>query len=163
VGVECAVAMKNAYALGVTLAVGMQEQVEGIGCTPAYNPQAALFGQSVREMGALLRYAGGGAENIVYGAGDLYVTIFGGRTRKLGTLLGRGLTFVQAMQELSGVTLESVAITQRLISAVTRAIADGKLQADQFPLLKHIDRLLRQEPTEGIPFHQFETEMFSSL
>ena len=159
-GVECAVAMKNAYALGVTLAVGMLETEEGIGCAQAYNPQAALFGQSVREMAAILRYVGGGADNIVYGAGDLYVTIFGGRTRMLGTLLGRGLRFSEAMKELSGVTLESVAIARRLIRAVTRAIVAGKLNADQFPLLMHIGALLSETPTSGIPFRRFETDSF---
>jgi len=159
-GVECAVAMKNAYALGVTLAVGMVEKEEGVGCTLAYNPQAALFGQSVREMSALLQYIGGGAENIVYGAGDLYVTVFGGRTRKLGTLLGRGMTFSEAMAELSGVTLESVAITRRLIRAVNRAVALGKLEAGQFPLLMHIGDLLEEKPTKGIPFAAFETTVF---
>ncbi len=159
-GVECAVAMKNAYALGVTLAVGLIEKEEGAGCTQAYNPQAALFGQSVREMSALLNYAGGKAENIVYGAGDLYVTIFGGRTRKLGTLLGRGLPFSQAMEELSGITLESVAITERLISAVTKAFADGRLDAGQFPLLEHVANLLHEKPTGGIPFSRFETMSF---
>ena len=159
-GVECAVAMKNAYALGVTLAVGMIEKEEGIGCTQAYNPQAALFGQSVREMSLILRYAGCGEDNIVYGAGDLYVTIYGGRTRKLGTLLGRGMPFSEAMRELSGVTLESVVIAKRLISAVTQAIANGKLRADQFPLLAHVARLLNEEPTTGIPFERFETTSF---
>ena len=156
-GVECAVAMKNAYALGVTLAVGMVEREDGVGCTPAYNPQAALFGQSVREMALILSYAGGGAENIVYGAGDLYVTVFGGRTRKLGTLLGRGMPFPKAMKELSGITLESVAITRRLISAVTRAASLGKLERDQFPLLMHVGDLLAEKPTGGIPFAHFET------
>ena len=160
IGVESAVAMKNAYALGVTLAVGMIEKEEGVGCTPAYNPQAALFGQSVREMAALLRYVGGGAENIVYGAGDLYVTVFGGRTRKLGTLLGRGMSFSQAMKELDGITLESVAIAKRLISAVTRASALGKLNIEQFPLLMHVGDLLSETQTGGIPFARFETETF---
>lgn len=159
-GVECAVAMKNAYALGVTLAVGMTEKEDGIGCAQAYNPQAALFGQSVREMAAILQYAGGGAENIVYGAGDLYVTVFGGRTRMLGTMLGRGVPFSEAMAQLSGVTLESVAITRRLIRAVTKAIAAGKLNADQFPLLLHIGNLLSETPTGGIPFKRFETDSF---
>lgn len=159
-GVECAVAMKNAYALGVTLAVGLLEKEEGIGCTQAYNPQAALFGQSVREMAAILAYTGARADNIVYGAGDLYVTIFGGRTRKLGTLLGRGIPFANAMEELSGVTLESVAIARRLVSAVTRAAALGKLSLSRFPLLMHVGALLSGQPTDGIPFAAFETETF---
>jgi glycerol-3-phosphate dehydrogenase (NAD(P)+) len=155
-GVECAVAMKNAYALGVTLSIGMVEKEEGVGCTEAYNPQAALFGQSVREMRAILKFIGAGADNIVYGAGDLYVTVFGGRTRKLGTLLGRGMKFEDAMEELSGVTLESVVIAGRLIGAVNRAIQAGKLLETQFPLLLHVGKLLRGENADGIPFARFK-------
>ena len=111
IGVECAVALKNCYALGVSLAIGLEESRHGVGCRQTYNPQAALFGQSVKEMARLLKLLGGRDESLVYGAGDLYVTIFGGRTRKLGTLLGRGLAFARAMEELEGITLESVAIT----------------------------------------------------
>ena len=48
-GVECAVAMKNAYALGVSLAVGMAEVRDGKEGVQHYNSQAALFGQSVKE------------------------------------------------------------------------------------------------------------------
>ena len=147
--------MKNAYALGVTLAVGLIEKDDGIGCTLAYNPQAALFGQSVKEMAAVLKHVGAGAENIVYGAGDLYVTIFGGRTRKLGTLLGRGIPFTEAIQELSGITLESVVIAKRLISAVTKAIQAGTLSDTQFPLLLHVGRLLCGDTDESIPFARF--------
>ena len=97
-GVECAVAMKNAYALGVTLAVGLSEKMEGKIGVQHYNSQAALFGQSIKEMTRLLELIGGKPENIVHGAGDLYVTIFGGRTRKIGTLLGRGTTFSEALE-----------------------------------------------------------------
>ncbi|MBN1778163.1 MAG: glycerol-3-phosphate dehydrogenase [Clostridiales bacterium] len=160
-GVECAVAMKNAYALGVTLAVGAAEKEKGVGCPPVYNPQAALFGQSVREMAAILRYVGAGADNIVYGAGDLYVTVFGGRTRKLGTLLGRGMPFAEAMEELSGVTLESVVIAGRLVGAVSKAIKAGKLSKKEFPLLMHVGSLLRGEAAGGIPFERFTTAQFS--
>ncbi len=154
-GVECAVAMKNAYALGVTLAIGMIEKSEGVGCTEAYNPQAALFGQSVREMRTILQFAGADADNIVYGAGDLYVTVFGGRTRKLGTLLGRGMRFSEAIEELKGITLESVVIAQRLVSSVTKAIAAGKLREQEFPLLLYVGTLLRGENAGAIPFSRF--------
>lgn len=143
VGVEVAVALKNAYALAVTLAIGMVQRQDGPDAAPAYNPQAALFGQSVREMTALLKLLGGGPENIAYGAGDLYVTIFGGRTRRLGTLLGRGLTINQALQQLEGVTLESIVITQRMVQALrTRG------QLAQFPLLHHVGKLLDGEQAD---------------
>lgn len=156
-GVECAVAMKNAYALGVTLAVGMSELREGAGGRLHYNSQAALFGQSVREMRRLLALTGGRDENIVWGAGDLYVTVFGGRTRLIGTLLGRGVPFGEAMRALEGVTLESVVIATRTARAVRRLIARGVARAEDFPLLLHVDALIGGAQAE-IPWKAFESE-----
>lgn len=157
-GVECAVAMKNAYALGVSLAIGLSERTEGIGGKEHYNSQAALFGQSIREMRRLIRLSGSDDDNIILGAGDLYVTVFGGRTRKIGTLLGRGLSFVQAMAELQGITLESIVIATRTARAVRRLIELGQASEDQFPLLLHIDELINQGKPVNIPWPKFETE-----
>lgn len=86
-GLECAVALKNAYALGVTLAVGMAEKREGVEGKLHYNSQAALFGQGVKEMRRILKAVEVSDDNIIFGAGDLYVTVYGGRTRMMGTLL----------------------------------------------------------------------------
>ena len=158
VGVECAVAMKNAYALAVTLAVGLSERTEGVGGTLHYNSQAGLFGQSVREIRRLLALVGGGEENIVYGAGDLYVTVFGGRTRLIGTLLGRGLSFERAMEELEGVTLESIVIATRTARAVRRLIELGRAKAEDFPLLLHVDDIISRGAQVAIPWSSFETE-----
>ena len=157
-GVECAVAMKNAYALGVSLAIGLSERIEGVGGREHYNSQAALFGQSVREMRRLIRLSGSGDDNIVLGAGDLYVTVFGGRTRKIGTLLGRGLSFEEAMNELSGVTLESIVIATRTARAVRRLIQRGKATEAEFPLLMHIDDIINGGKPVDIPWNSFETE-----
>ena len=157
-GVECAVAMKNAYALGVSLAIGLSERIEGIGGKEHYNSQAALFGQSVREMRRLIRLSGSADDNIIYGAGDLYVTVFGGRTRKIGTLLGRGLSFDQAMEELQGVTLESIVIATRTARAVRRLIARGVCREADFPLLMHIDDIINHGKPVDIPWTAFETE-----
>ena len=151
-GVECAVALKNAYALGVTLAVGMAEAIDGV---QHYNSQAALFGQSIREMRKLLALCGGGDDNIIYGAGDLYVTIYGGRTRMLGTLLGRGLGIEEAMAQLSGITLESVVIATRTGRAVRQQIALGKAETRDFPLLLHIYDILSQGAAVDIPWGAF--------
>ena len=155
VGVECAVAMKNAYALGVTLAVGLSEKRDG---RIHYNSQAALFGQSVREMRRLLALTGGHDDNIVYGAGDLYVTIYGGRTRRIGTLLGSGLSFEEAMRELQGVTLESIVIATRTADVVRALIKRGAVDEADFPLLLHIDEILRNGAQVDIPWNRFETE-----
>ncbi|MDR0397085.1 MAG: glycerol-3-phosphate dehydrogenase [Oscillospiraceae bacterium] len=157
-GVERAAALKNAFALAVTLAVGMTEAEDGDGCAQAFNPQAALFGQSVREMSLALELAGADQSNLPYGAGDLYVTIYGGRTRKLGALLGRGLPFDQAMARLDGVTLESVVIARRVASAI-RVLADkGQARMESFPLLAHVDALLSGAPGLGIPWRALEIE-----
>lgn len=156
IGVETAVAMKNAYALGVALAIGLTESENGIGCKEEYNQQAGLFAQSIREMYRLLKITGGKEEQILYGAGDLYVTVFGGRTRKIGTLLGRGLTYAQAADELSGVTLESVAITKVVIEALKKMEQAGKTDIGQFPLLMHIYDMIAGKTTVNVPWRLFE-------
>lgn len=157
-GVECAVALKNAYALGVSLAIGLSYVREGREFEH-YNSQAALFGQSVKEMLGLLQIFGGDASNISLGAGDLYVTVFGGRTRRIGTLLGMGMTFEEASKKLEGVTLESIMITTRTAKAVKEQIAAGKIPAGDFPLLLHIDELINGGKLVNIPWAGFETEL----
>jgi len=156
-GLECAVAIKNMYALAVTLAVGLSLKVDN---TQHYNSQAALFGQSVREMRMLLSQFGYSDDNIVYGAGDLYVTVFGGRSRKMGTLLGTGMSFEAAMQELSGVTLESVVIATRIGDAVRTLIRAGKADEKDFPLLLHVHDIITQGAIVDIPWCDFESERF---
>jgi glycerol-3-phosphate dehydrogenase (NAD(P)+) len=151
-GVEFAVAMKNAYALGVTLAVGIAEKKTG---KLQYNSQAALFGQSIKEMRKLLALFGEHDDNIVYAAGDLYVTIFGGRTRLIGTLLGKGISFEDAMSQLSGLTLESVVIATRTGRAVRKMIEMGKAAAEDFPILLHIDDIINNGAKVNIPWKNF--------
>lgn len=155
IGIEFSVALKNAYALGVTLAIGLVEKDEGIGCVEAYNPQAALFGQSIREMTRLVKMFDGQEESVLFGASDLYVTVFGGRTRKLGTLLGRGLSFAQAMAELESVTLESVAIATRVANTLRKMEIAGIANMSDFPLLMHIDEIINCGKPVAIPWHSF--------
>ena len=152
-GLECAVALKNAYALAVSLAVGLSLKE---GETLHYNSQAALFGQSIREMRKLLALFNYNEDNIIYGAGDLYVTVFGGRTRKIGTLLGMGHSFKSAMQELSGVTLESVVISERVGKAVLNNIERGKASKDDYPLLLHIFDIITNDAKVDIPWKDFK-------
>lgn len=158
-GVECAVALKNAYALGVTLAIGMSYKREGREFEH-YNSQAALFGQAVREMTLLLDLCGGKPEQLPLGAGDLYVTVYGGRTRKIGTLLGTGMSFDEAMETLKGTTLESIVISTRTAVAVRKLIARGVVKTEQFPLLLHIDELVNGGKTVNVPWKAFEREDF---
>jgi glycerol-3-phosphate dehydrogenase (NAD(P)+) len=155
VGVECSVAMKNAYALGVSLAVGLAEKRDGRIGALHFNSQAALFEQGVREMMLLMDIVGGRRENNLVGIGDLYVTIYGGRTRKIGTLLGRGYSFEKAMEELSGVTLESIVIATRTARAVRRLAERGIVSLDDFPLMMHVDEIINNGAEVDIPWKKF--------
>ncbi len=158
VGVEAAVAMKNAYALGVTLAVGLAEKRDGKIGAIHYNSQAAIFGQAAKEMKRLLDYMGAREESLMLGIGDLYVTVYGGRTRMIGTLLGRGYSFDDALAELKGVTLESIVIATRSARAVQKKIAKGELKAEDFPLLRHIYEIIVEKKPVNVPWTAFEIE-----
>ena len=156
IGVESAVALKNSYALGVALTIGLNQARFGIDSEPHFNSQAAAFGQGILEMARLLDYQGAyTTENLSLGAGDLYVTVFGGRTRKIGVLLGRGLDIDEALRELDGVTLESLVVSRRVASAVKTAAKAGKLDLSAFPLLMHIDDIIENKAKVNIPWEKF--------
>ena len=149
---------KNAYALGVALAIGMSYKREGK-VFEHYNSQAGIFTQASKEMYLLLDILGGTAKrNIFLGVGDLYVTVFGGRNRHLGSLLGQGYTYEEAMEKLAGITLEGVVISERTAKAVQQLSALGKLDINDFPLIMHINELLFENKRVNVPWKKFETE-----
>jgi glycerol-3-phosphate dehydrogenase (NAD(P)+) len=149
--------MKNAYALAVGLAVGMMEAAGSDGLANMYNPQAALFGQSCYEMRRLVRLMGGDDGNVTWlpGPGDLYVTVFGGRTVRLGKILGQGIPFNEARQMLAGVTLESVEITTRVARALPKLAERGLVDLADFPLLLHVNQILNAGQPVNIPWESF--------
>ena len=156
VGIESAVALKNGYALGIALTIGLNQKEFGLDSELHFNSQAAVFGQGVKEMYKLLAYQGAATlENITVGAGDLYVTVYGGRTRLVGILLGRGLTIDEAKAELKGVTLESLVVAERVARAIKAASKLGKIDAKEFPLLFHIDQILTEKKPVNIPWNDF--------
>lgn len=156
VGVESAVALKNGYALGIALTIGINQKQFGIDSTLHFNSQAAIFGQAVKEMYKLLAYQGAATlENMVVGYGDLYVTVYGGRTRLIGILLGRGLDIDEAKEALNGVTLESLVVAERVARAIKVAAANGVLDAKDFPLLMHVDEIICQKKPVNIPWEDF--------
>ncbi len=154
-GIESAVALKNGYALGIALTIGLNQKNFG-NDELHFNSQAAVFGQAVKEMSRLLDLQGAGTlDNLCVGAGDLYVTVYGGRTRLVGILLGRGLNIDEAKAELAGVTLESLVVAERVARAVKKHVASGRLNAADFPLLLHIDQILTEKAPVNIPWEAF--------
>jgi len=156
VGIESAVALKNGYALGIALTVGLNQKAFGPDSPLHFNSQAAIFGQSMKEMHRLLQFQGAlTLNNLAVGVGDLYVTVYGGRTRLVGILLGRGLTIDEAEEELKGVTLESLVVARRVARAIKINAARGTLDAADFPLLMHIDEILTEKKPVDIPWEVF--------
>ena len=98
-------------------------------------------------------------ENI--GIGDLYVTVYGGRTRKIGILLGEGKTYEEALEILSGVTLESLVVSRRVYAAMVRKAELGLADLSEFPMLCHAAAVLDEGKDAELPWEDFtfdETE-----
>ena len=156
VGVESAVALKNGYALAVALTIGVNQKNFGIDSELHFNSQAAVFGQSVKEMHRLLELQGAATlDNLCIGAGDLYVTVYGGRTRLVGILLGRGMNIDEAKAELNGVTLESLVVAVRVARAIKILAARGIVDPADYPLLMHVDAILSDKAKVDIPWEKF--------
>lgn len=158
VGIESAVALKNGYALGIALTIGLNQKNFG-NDELHFNSQAAVFGHASKEMYKLLQFQNAlTLENLCVGVGDLYVTVYGGRTRLVGILLGKGLNIDEAKAELNGVTLESLVVAERVARAIKLNIKKGTLKAEDFPLLLHIDEIISDKKEVNIPWEKFTFE-----
>lgn len=154
-GLESAVALKNGYALAVALTIGLVNRDLGPDAGLHYNSQAGAFYQAVKEMRLLLEMQGASrnCENI--GIGDLYVTVYGGRTRKIGILLGEGKTYDEALAILDGVTLESLVVSRRVYAAICRKAELGKVDMSLFPMLRHVADVLDGGKDAHLPWDAF--------
>ena len=155
-GIESAVALKNGYALGIALTIGLNQKAFGLESELHFNSQAAVFGQAVEEMYKLLAFQDSlTLQNLKVGIGDLYVTVYGGRTRLVGILLGRGLNIDEAKAELNGVTLESLVVAERVARAIIKSAELGRADLADFPLLLHINDVLTKKAPVDIPWEKF--------
>ena len=102
-GVEIGAAMKNVLAIAIGMADGLSESTE----IPMTNTRAALFSRGLVEMSQLAVAQGGRIGTILglSGAGDLFVTVLGGRNGKFGRLIGKGYEPQEAFDEM-GTTVE---------------------------------------------------------
>ncbi|MFN8376109.1 MAG: glycerol-3-phosphate dehydrogenase [Anaerolineae bacterium] len=158
IGVEVCVAMKNPYTLAVSLAAGVLEKK---GEDPAgarmYNYAAATFAQGLAETAYLVQHLGGRLETVfsLPGAGDLYVTSMGGRNSRMGKMLGMGMPFSEAVEEMPGETIEGVDATVAIMPAIQQMLERGELAADALPLLLTLNRILTRNAPVDIDFDAF--------
>ncbi|MEO7818920.1 MAG: NAD(P)H-dependent glycerol-3-phosphate dehydrogenase [Actinomycetota bacterium] len=102
-GVEVGAALKNVLAIAIAMCDGIME-ARG---KPMTNTKAALFSRGLVEMARLAEAMGGRRETVLglAGAGDLFVTVLGGRNGRFGRLIGAGLDPEKAFAEM-GTTVE---------------------------------------------------------
>ena len=160
VGLESAVALKNGYALAIAMTIGLVNRDLGADAGLHYNSQAGAFYQAVKEMRYLLEMQGASRDCENIGIGDLYVTVYGGRTRKIGILLGEGKTYDEAMEILAGVTLESLVVARRVAKAIYRKAELGLVELKDFPMLVHVENILEKN---GDAQHPWESYTFENL
>lgn len=152
-GLESAVALKNGYALAVAMTIGLVNRTMNDGLH--YNSQAGAFYQAVKEMRYLLELQGASRDCENIGIGDLYVTVYGGRTRKIGILLGEGKTYEEAIEILSGVTLESLVVSRRVFAAISKRAEKGEVDLTRFPMLCHVADVLDRGKDAQLPWESF--------
>ena len=152
-GLETAVAMKNAYATGVGIAQGVLESSGGVDEAGAYmhNLAAALFAQACIEMQRVLELTGGNTA-FAYGlpgAGDLFVTCQGGRSSLLGKLLGKGIAYPDAVHMMEGETLEAALFVQQMAKALPLMEKRGVLSSREMPFMQMlIDVIVNNKKVE---------------
>jgi glycerol-3-phosphate dehydrogenase (NAD(P)+) len=158
VGVEVCAALKNAYAMAVGIGEGIHERAGGAPAPVAHhNLQAAVFAQACVEMALLVRALGGDPAHVPHlaGAGDLFVTCSGGRSSRLGRLLGLGLPFAEARARMAADTLES-ADTVRVVGGALEALAGaGLVPPGSMPLMRHLHEVIALGGPLDLPLASF--------
>ncbi|MFP1630508.1 glycerol-3-phosphate dehydrogenase [Zhengella sp. ZM62] len=151
-GLEICAALKNFYAIGVSVPSGRlasQPAANGAGLN---NETASLFNQAVTELARIVAVSGGDPATAfgLAGLGDLHVTTQAGRNSRLGRLLGEGLTYAEAMDgPLKGETVEGTLVAASLKAPLAALDRAGILPAAQVPLANAIVAAV----TRGEPLH----------
>ncbi|MFP4375177.1 MAG: hypothetical protein ACLFPO_12670 [Spirochaetaceae bacterium] len=162
-GLELSVALKNAYVLGVGMANGMLVAAGGADEAGAvmHNPAAATFAQALYEMEQILTALGGTPAHAhgLPGAGDQYVTAMGGRTLRLGTLIGRGYRYSEAREMMAGETLEAVAIIDAMSRVYPRLQREGLVRDGELPLMETLIAAITEDVVVTLPWERY----FASL
>lgn len=116
-GVEVGAALKNVLAIAVGMCDGIAE-VTGRSMT---NTKGALFSRGLLELARMAVAVGGRQETVLglSGAGDLFLTVGGGRNGRFGKLVGTGLDPVKAFEQM-GTTVEGFDNTREAVLLAKR-------------------------------------------
>lgn len=137
IGLEVCAALKNFYAIGVSVPAGEATHSIAVNGAGLNNPTASLFNQAIYELQLLAALTGGHAQTAtgLAGLGDLHVTCQAGRNSRLGRLLGTGMTYREAMDgPLVGETVEGTLVAEALRQPLLSNERQGALRRRDIPL-----------------------------
>lgn len=158
VGVEACAALKNAYAMAIAFADGVNEKRGGAsGSVALHNYEAAVYTQALGEIAQLVQVMGGRPETAygLAGAGDLLVTTNGGRTGRFGRWLGLGLTVAEAIERMEGATLECLDIIATVARALPYLERHNAVKPLDLPLMRHMIDVVQNGAEVDMPFGAF--------
>jgi glycerol-3-phosphate dehydrogenase (NAD(P)+) len=173
VGVEVFAALKNAFVVGIGAARGMLEAAGGpdeIGAG-MHNTAALLFAAATKELAQIVGMARAlknpGFQRLwafekpafseasvanLQAAGDLYVTATGGRTFRLGWLLGTGMTYSQAKEAMREDTLEGAFAVLQMAKILPAWERNGWIAPADLPMLRAIIRAVTEDKPLQLPW-----------
>lgn len=147
-GVSLCAALKNPYAISINLWDGIKERKN---LETADNGRALFFNQSLKEMSKFVDFYGGTSETVygLAGLGDLEVTAKGGRNSMFGTLVGKGLSADEALEEMKKMgkgTVEGYS-TIKSVYSISQDLKDreGMDMQRNIPLLKETYSILEED------------------
>jgi glycerol-3-phosphate dehydrogenase (NAD(P)+) len=89
------------------------------------------------------------------GVGDMFVTSTGGRSVRVGRLLGAGLLFSDARARMGDVTLEGAAAIQVIGGALPKLTDRGVIGPGDFPLLRQMHAVVGRGQPLAMPWSVF--------
>ena len=159
IGLEICAALKNAYTLAVGFASGLLDKSGGVDDSGAYmhNLAAGIFGESATEISKVLQLSGANS-SFAYGlpgVGDMYVTCMGGRTVRLGKLIGEGNSYSKARTIMAGETLEAAEIIRVMGDALPVMESRGLISTMDLPLMRFLINTIVNNKTIEVPLDKF--------
>ena len=131
-GVEVSAAIKNIFSMAVGAAKGLcsTNASDEVREKNYLNTASALIKQSIHEMEIFVEHLKGKKETVkgLAGLGDLYVSSGGGRNAKMGSYIGKGLTFSKAKKtKMEKVTVEGADLAIEIGKKVNEDFDNKKL------------------------------------
>ena len=141
-GAEICSAIKNIYATVIGSSPGQVGSLSKKKDDNYFNTSSGLFEQSLKEMKYIVKKFGGKI-NTAYGlagAGDLHVSILGGRNAQLGFYLGKGLLYKSIVKkQMKNITVEGAELIKSSGAKILSLVGQKKL-----PLLKSLLKAIKK-------------------